>query len=108
MSFIGILSRFRSTKWKSPFPDLKLKIRNHIADATQIFVEYDFTGTHKGKLHVRPDIPEIRPSNKKVMSSGCYVGKIKNGKITEITNYPDRLGLFEQIGVLETLHHEVH
>lgn len=94
--------------WKNAFPDLKLKIRNRIADADQIFIEYDFSGTHKGKLQTRSDLPEIFPTNKKVNASGCYTAKVKNGKITEVTNYPDRLGLLEQLGVLETLHHVSH
>jgi len=94
--------------WKNAFPDLKLKIRNRIADADQIFVEYDFSGTQKGKLQTRNELPEISATNKKVNSSGCYSARIKNGHITEVTNYPDRLGLLEQLGVLEALLHVSH
>jgi steroid delta-isomerase-like uncharacterized protein len=94
--------------WKTAFPDLKLKIRNRITDADQIFVEYDFSGTHKGTLQNRPDMPAFPATNKKVNSSGCYCAKIKNGLITEVNNYPDRFGLLEQLGLLETLHHESH
>ncbi len=91
--------------WKNAFPDLKLKIRNRITDADQIFVEYDFSGTHKGNLQTRPEMSEIGPTNRKVNSSGCYTAKIKNGLITDLTNYPDRLGLLEQLGILDALHH---
>ncbi len=94
--------------WKTAFPDFKLKIRNRIIDGDQYSVEFEFTGTHKGKFQARPGMPEISPTNKKVSLGGIYTAKLKNGRLAEITNYPDRLGLMEQIGVLEGLHLETH
>ena len=93
--------------WKKAFPDLKLNVKNRIVSGDQISVEYEFTGTHKGALRTRPDMPEINATNKKVSSYGCYNARVKNGRITEVTNYPDRLGLITQLGVLEELHHVI-
>ncbi|REJ83773.1 MAG: hypothetical protein DWQ44_00570 [Bacteroidetes bacterium] len=94
--------------WRNAFPDLNIRIRNTVSNADQISVEYEFTGTHKGDLRTRPDMPEINPTNKRVTAYGCYTARVKGGKLAEVNNYPDRLGLIDQLGVLESLHQSVH
>jgi steroid delta-isomerase-like uncharacterized protein len=92
--------------WKQAFPDVKIDIKTQIAGEDHIAIEYEFRGTHKGSLRTRPDMPEIPPTNKKVTTHGCYIARIKNGKISEVNNYPDRLGILSQLGVLSAMHNE--
>jgi len=94
--------------WKAAFPDLKLKIRNRITNADQIFVEYDFSGTHKGNLQIRSEMPQTPPTNITQIARVCNTPKKKHGRITDLTNYPDMLGLLEQLGALETVLHVSH
>ena len=85
--------------WNMAFPDFKLQIRSKVALEDEIVAEYEFSGTQKGNLHFRDDVPDIPPQNKKVNNFGCYISKVKNGKITETNLYVDRFTLVEQLGI---------
>jgi steroid delta-isomerase-like uncharacterized protein len=93
--------------WKRAFPDLHLQIRNRITGEELVAVEYEFTGTQNGPLRTRKDMPEIAPSHKSATVYGCYMAKVKNGKIIQVTNYPDRFTLLDRLGVLSEMYHAV-
>jgi len=40
-------------RWKNAFPDLHLTIRNRIVDEDAISVEFQFSGTQNGTLHLK-------------------------------------------------------
>ena len=77
-----------------------------MADDYTISVEYQFTGTQNGTLHLRKDMPEIPPTHKKVNTHGSYVSRVKNGKVIATNLYTDRLAMVEQLGIeSELMHH---
>ena len=93
-------------RWNKAFPDVKMKIRSKIATDDSVIAEYEFTGTNEGRLNLGKDLPEIAPTHKKVSTYGCYITKVKNGRISETNFYTDSLGLVEQLGVEgELMHH---
>lgn len=85
----------RETMFKKAFPDKNSKIDDIFSTEDRVVVRWTTTGTHKGSLQ------NIAPTGKSVKVSGISVYRIVNGKITEISQAWDRLGLLEQIGVVE-------
>ena len=86
--------------WTTAFPDFRLKTLNQVANDDSIAVEIEFTGTNTGPLKMG-DQPEIPATNRKVTNNGCYFGKVKNGKFTEVHTYPDLAGMMVQLGLQE-------
>ena len=86
--------------WTTAFPDFRLKTLNQVANDDSIAVEIEFTGTNTGPLKMG-DQPEIPATNRKVTNNGCYFGKVKNGKFTEVHSYPDLAGMMVQLGLQE-------
>src|SRR5436309_35580 len=82
-----------------PYPDFRIKVLNKIANEDSIAVEIEFSGTNTGPLKVSDDMPEIPATNKKIVNHGCYFGRVKNGKFTEINTYPDMAGMMVQLGL---------
>lgn len=91
--------------WITAFPNLMYKVCNWIAADDTIAVEYEFTGTHNGSLSIWPDLNELLPTKWKVTTYGSYFLKLKEGKIAEVSKYPDRFSLFDQLGLLKEVHH---
>ncbi len=90
--------------WKTAFPDLKIKKLSSVVSEEGIAVEYEFTGTHNGTLRTSENVPEIEPTHRKVITRGSYFAKSKDGKITSVHNYPDRVGLMMQLGIMPEMH----
>jgi predicted ester cyclase len=86
--------------WTTAFPDFRIKTLNQVANDDSIAVEIEFTGTNTGPLKMG-DQPEIPATNRKVTNNGCYFGKVKNGKFTEVHTYPDLAGMMVQLGLQE-------
>ncbi|MBK5285438.1 MAG: ester cyclase [Bacteroidia bacterium] len=93
--------------WQEAFPDLLIQVRTRVLSIDKITVEYVFTGTHKGNLRLSSELPEISATGKKVMFSGCYIARFKNFLVTEVSNYPDRLALIGQLGVIPELQQQI-
>jgi len=89
--------------WISAFPDFKIKRLNTVATEDSIAYELEFTGTNTGTLKMG-DAPGIPATNRKVTNKGSCFGKVKDGKFTEISAYPDLAGMLMQLGVLNEIH----
>lgn len=100
---IDVMEYFNN--WNNAFPDLRLEIKNVIAGEDQVAVEYLFAGTNNGPFRTRSDMPEFSPTYRTVRTHGSYIARVNNGKITGVSNYPDRYSLFDQLGVLSELYH---
>jgi steroid delta-isomerase-like uncharacterized protein len=83
--------------WLQAFPDFKLRVVNRLVVEDMIAFEFEFTGTHTGILRL-PGM-ELPPTNKMIKTFNANFAKIKNGKLFEVTNYPDVQGLMVQLGV---------
>jgi len=78
------------------FPNKSIKIDEIMStDDNKVVARWTCSGTHKGELH------EIGATGKGFKISGISIYHLSNGKITEIYQTWDRLGLLEQIGVIE-------
>ena len=79
--------------WLEAFPDFKFKIEDIIAEGNKVAVRYTFTGTHQGK------ILGIAPTGKKItVSQMCFI-RFENGKIAEVWEDFDALGMYQQLGM---------
>ncbi len=96
--FKGGLSEYkeRETMYKNAFPNKQLKIDDIFAVDDKVVATWTCTGAHKGELQ------GISPTNKSIKVTGITIFRFdNNGKVTEITQSWDRLGLLEQIGEIE-------
>ena len=93
----GSVTEYREAQenYHQAFPNMKIKIDDILGLEDKVFVRWSATGTHKG------DLQGIAPTNQNVKVTGITIYKFKNGKITEINQQWDRLGLLEQIREIE-------
>lgn len=77
------------------FPHKELKIDELIDAGDKVCVRWTCKGKHDGKLQ------DISATHRNFTISGITVYTFKNGKICDICQNWDRLGLLEQLGVLE-------
>lgn len=83
----------REANYLSAFPDRTLKIEKLLVSGDTVTVFWTVTATHKG------DLPGgISATGNKINVSGISIMVFKGGKIAEIYQTWDRLGLLEQIG----------
>jgi steroid delta-isomerase-like uncharacterized protein len=84
------------TMYRTAFPNKTLRIDDIQALDNLVLVRWTLNGTHKGLLN---DLPATGKSFK---LSGLSYYVLKNGKIAEIYSQWDRLGLLEQLGLVES------
>jgi steroid delta-isomerase-like uncharacterized protein len=80
-------------KFRSAFPDLHLEVEAIVADGDLVVARWTMTGTHSGAWG------DIAPTGRQIRFSGVNFFRIVEGKIAEIWNLRDDLGLREQLGV---------
>lgn len=100
-SFRGSVEKFKQmeTVYRTAFPDKKVNIEEISALDNKVLVRWSVKATHTGKL------ANIQASNRKIGITGISIFHFNNnGKISEIYQNWDRLGLLEQVGALEKLH----
>ena len=86
-------SKMMATAW----PDQVWKWDSLIAEGEWVAASYTFKGTFSGPMG---DIP---PNGKEIVFTGVSVYRFQGGQITEIWEYYDRLGLYQQMGVIPAL-----
>ncbi len=104
---------------QTPFPDIKglAAYKQYILGARQTYSDINFDweemvaegntlafwSTWRMKhTGVSPKMP-VPPTGKEVVMKGGLFVHLKDGKITEIFEYKDYLGLFQQLGVMPIL-----
>lgn len=80
------------------FPDLDPDTQRRFAQGEWVFAEYAVSGTHKGPLVGGGQT--IPPTNKRVKVPNATVYRVQAGKITEVHEYFDQLGLLTQLGLV--------
>ncbi len=78
--------------WKI-FPDLNVTIEDVIADEDKVVVRFIGRGTHQG------DLGGIPATGMKTELSAIEIYHIVDGKIVEVWEISDRLGLMQQLGM---------
>ena len=76
------------------FPDWIETIEDIIAEGDKVWVRFIATGTHKGELMGTP------PTDVHVTGTGISICIIDGGKIIEIWDNSDALGMWQQLGVI--------
>jgi steroid delta-isomerase-like uncharacterized protein len=78
--------------FRKAFPDLSIHIDLIFATENFVAARWTMTGTHTEKWG------NIESTNKKASFSGVNLFRLENGKVKEIWNHRDDLGLMEQLG----------
>lgn len=96
-NFKGGIAAFkeREALIRQAFPDKVVRLDEIFATEDRVIVRWTTQGTHSGPLL---DIPA---SGRNIKISGITIFQLMDGKILEIAQAWDRLGLLEQIGVVE-------
>jgi len=84
-------------KWIMYFagiPDLNAKIEDLVAEGDKVVVRFTMHGTHHGTLLGVP------PTGKRIRVTGISIYRLVDGKVAEHWEEGDRLGLFQQLGVI--------
>ncbi len=69
-------------------------IDDMIAEGDQVLVRWTFRGTHK------KEYLGIPATHKPIQFSGIYIFRIVNGQISEVWNLWDKVGEWQQLGIL--------
>ena len=86
----------RSQTFKTAWPDQVWTLDRLIAEGDWIVANYTFKGTFNGPMG---DIP---PNGKETAFTGVSVYRFDEGQIVEIWEYYDKLGLYQQMGIIPT------
>lgn len=80
-------------KLRSAFPDLRLTVEDMVAEDDKVVARWSLQGTHEGVL---PTLA-IRPTGEEVTFTGISIYRFKDGRIVEIWQEGDYLGLVNQL-----------
>src|SRR5262245_47129164 len=78
--------------FRAAFPDLQMTIDLLIAEGDLVMGRWTTQGTHTGAW------AGVSPTGKHAIFSGVNIFRIANGKVVELWNHRDDLGLMEQLG----------
>jgi steroid delta-isomerase-like uncharacterized protein len=82
-----------AAKFRAAFPDVHLELEALVAEGDLVAARWSMTGTHTGAWG------DVSPTGRSVRFCGVNFFRIADGKIAEIWNLRDDLGLREQLGV---------
>jgi steroid delta-isomerase-like uncharacterized protein len=82
------------TKYNAAFPDSRFTVDAIIAEGNLLAVRWSVRGTHQGTLE------GLAATKKQVNLTGTTTMRIVSGKIAEMWNNWDALGLLQQLGIV--------
>jgi steroid delta-isomerase-like uncharacterized protein len=82
--------------FRAAFPDLRVTVDFVLGEDDFVVGRWTATGTHRGRWG------SVEPTGRSITFSAVNVCRFENGKVAEIWNHRDDLGLSEQIG--STIH----
>ena len=77
------------------FPDLEITIQDQIAENDLVVTRYAMRGTHRGEF------AGIPPTEKSFSITGIEMHRFSDGKLVELWNSVDLLGMLQQLGVVQ-------
>ncbi|MBI4548667.1 MAG: ester cyclase [Ignavibacteriae bacterium] len=78
----------------SAFPDRQITHHDAIAEGDKVLIRWSMSGTHKD------DLMGIAPTGKSITVTGFDYFRISDGKIAEMWQEIDQLGMMRQLGVI--------
>ena len=78
--------------FRTAFPDVRLVIDFMVAEGDMVVARWTIDGTHQGVW------AGVAPTGKRVSFTGVNIYRFADGKVAEIWNYRDDLGLMQQLG----------
>jgi steroid delta-isomerase-like uncharacterized protein len=79
-----------------PFPDLRTEVRHLVQEGDLVSVWLSWLGTH------RDEFAGVPATGREIKIAGWDLIRVRDGRITEITQYCDLFMLMSQIGALPT------
>lgn len=76
------------------FPDRQITHHDAIAEGDKVLIRWSMRGTHEG------DLMGIPPTGKSITVTGFDYFRIEGGKIAEMWQEADQLGMMQQLGVI--------
>ncbi len=86
------------TMWLTTFPDTRWSIDDMLAEGDMVATRYKMRFTHTRKFI------GVAPTGKQIVNEGAYIHKIRGGKVVEIWDFPNTVGIVDQIGALFPRH----
>lgn len=88
------------TEMRGAFPDLRITIDDTIVEGEQGVMRWTFQGTNTGDI---PGPARVPATGKKVTMTGVTIGRSAGGKVVELWNQSDNLGMLRQLGLIPEL-----
>ena len=82
-----------ASDFRAAFPDLKTAIDFMVEEGEFVVSRWTAEGTHTGAWN------NIPPTGKRIRFCGVNIYRIRNGKVIELWNHRDDLGVMQQLGV---------
>lgn len=79
--------------FRRAFPDLRMSVDLVLAEGDLVAARWTTTGTHTGPW------ADVAPTGRTMTFSGVNVFRFSGGKVVELWNHRDDLGLMQQLGV---------
>ena len=76
------------------FPDLQITIQDQVAENDLVATRYMMRGTHQGEF------ANIPPTGRQFTVTGIEMHRFADGKLVELWNVVDLLGMLQQLGVI--------
>ena len=80
--------------FRSAFPDLHVEVQDQVAEGDKVATRWTASGTHEGEL------AGIPATGNWVEITGMEISRISGGKIAEIWDNYDVMGMMQQIGAI--------
>lgn len=81
-----------ASDFRAAFPDVRQQVDLIIAEGDFVVARWTMQGTHSGEWG------GVAPTGKPVHISGVNIFRFQNGKVVEIWNHRDDLGMMQQLG----------
>jgi steroid delta-isomerase-like uncharacterized protein len=78
-------------RFRAAFPDIRLEVESLVAEGDLVVARWTISGTHSGPWG------DVAPTGRRVRFVGVNFFRLADGKIAEIWNVRDDLGLREQV-----------
>lgn len=79
-------------RFRAAFPDIRLEVEALVAEEDLVVARWTISGTHSGAWG------DVAPTGRNVRFTGVNFFRLADGKIVELWNVRDDLGLREQVG----------